>query len=476
MQKFILSLISGLALSINGQTFMNADLTFTSGIGANAPINHVIEQPDGKLIVVGEYTSYNNLPLREIVRLNSNGTLDLSFNCGIGLQSSGPYSKIYTACLQSDGKILLGGKFNNFNGTVCKNIIRLNSNGSVDNSFNALFNNDVTSIVVQSNNKIIVLGRFSNLNYTDSCGSIVRLNSNGSIDNSFLTGSGISTNSASSPLVSAKIMDADTLIVYGYFNSYNSYSVKHIMKLYPNGLLDTNFVKLGGFNHYVRNLDFDANKNIYCYGDYNSYKGKPIQPFPKIKRNGILDTTYMMDNYIYGGTVHSMMINANGENLFHASIYPNFYISKLLKRDVNGQIDTINCKSGNGFNSGAVNVLKRLNDGKIIAAGNFLSYRGYPFKNIARIIESNPNSIFEMNERSSYLKLFPNPANNEINITTDLDGASIQLYSIVGQLVLESKLNSETKLSLINLSSGSYIYKIVKDNNLIKTEKILINK
>jgi hypothetical protein len=121
-------------------------------------------------------------------------------------------------------------------------------------------------------------------------------------------------------------------------------------------------------------------------------------------------------------------------------------------------------------------VLKRLNDGKIIAAGNFLSYRGYPFKNIARIIESNPNSIFEMNERSSYLKLFPNPANNEINITTDLDGASIQLYSIVGQLVLESKLNSETKLSLINLSSGSYIYKIVKDNNLIKTEKILINK
>jgi uncharacterized delta-60 repeat protein len=176
MQKFILSLISGLALSINGQTFMNADLTFTSGIGANAPINHVIEQPDGKLIVVGEFTSYNNLPLREIVRLNSNGTLDLSFNCGIGLQSSGPYSKIYTACLQSDGKILLGGKFNNFNGTVCKNIIRLNSNGSVDNSFNALFNNDVTSIVVQSNNKIIVLGRFSNLNYTDSCGSIVRLN------------------------------------------------------------------------------------------------------------------------------------------------------------------------------------------------------------------------------------------------------------------------------------------------------------
>jgi len=72
--------------------------------------------------------------------------------------------------------------------------------------------------------------------------------------------------------------------------------------------------------------------------------------------------------------------------------------------------------------------------------------------------------------------VFPNPASNEISITTELEGASIQLYTILGQLVLESKLNSETKLSLINLSSGSYIYKIVKDNNLIKTEKILINK
>ena len=64
---------------------------------------------------------------KTLVRLNSNGSIDTSFNIGTGFDNT-----VWTIDIQPDGKILVGGDFSTYNGTSRNRIVRLNSNGSID--------------------------------------------------------------------------------------------------------------------------------------------------------------------------------------------------------------------------------------------------------------------------------------------------------------------------------------------------------
>ncbi|MET3129444.1 hypothetical protein ABID42_004568 [Arcicella rosea] len=71
-------------------------------------------------------------------------------------------------------------------------------------------------------------------------------------------------------------------------------------------------------------------------------------------------------------------------------------------------------------------------------------------------------------------KVFPNPAKEELNVETDLEGeATIQLYNMIGQQVLESTFVKKTKIPLINLSKGSYFY-LIQYQEYRKTGKVLL--
>ncbi|MDO8999198.1 MAG: T9SS type A sorting domain-containing protein [Bacteroidota bacterium] len=72
--------------------------------------------------------------------------------------------------------------------------------------------------------------------------------------------------------------------------------------------------------------------------------------------------------------------------------------------------------------------------------------------------------------------VFPNPASTELTVTTDLDGAKLLIFNLVGQLVIESEINSVTKINVSEFKNGTYIYKIVIDNKIIKADKLIISK
>ncbi|MFN8114484.1 MAG: T9SS type A sorting domain-containing protein [Bacteroidia bacterium] len=94
----------------------------------------------------------------------------------------------------------------------------------------------------------------------------------------------------------------------------------------------------------------------------------------------------------------------------------------------------------------------------------------------ARIGNDNEQEI----SASSNITIYPNPANNQI--TTELylsenQNASILIYNIVGELVKYEKINSgKTTINTDNLKSGTYLYKINIDNNIVKTDKLIIIK
>ncbi|MFN7015463.1 MAG: hypothetical protein ACK4ON_14450, partial [Bacteroidia bacterium] len=130
------------------------DSTFNmQGAGFNNSVLNGVLQPDGKLIVCGTFTQFNGNTQNRIARLNSDGTLDATFNPGTGFNM-----EARALALQADGKILVGGLFESFNGTTRNHIARLNADGSLDTTFDPgnTFTDDIRKIAIQADGKIIV--------------------------------------------------------------------------------------------------------------------------------------------------------------------------------------------------------------------------------------------------------------------------------------------------------------------------------
>jgi uncharacterized delta-60 repeat protein len=151
----------------------------------------VIIQPDGKILGIGSGDVSSNNPLLAMVRLNSNGSFDTSFDGDgrVTRQLPALLDETSSIDLQKDGKIVVGGS-NNENITA----YRYNSNGSLDTTFgtNGLATTDLNNlsygsdIKVQTNGKIVVGGRVSTGNgATRDDFALVRLNSNGGLDSGF---------------------------------------------------------------------------------------------------------------------------------------------------------------------------------------------------------------------------------------------------------------------------------------------------
>ena len=106
------------------------DLSFTVGTGFNNQVFAMALQADGKVLIGGLFTSYNGTASNYLARLNADGSYDGSFNMG-----SGPNGYVSAIAVQPDGKILVSGQFFIYNGTAVLGIIRVNANGSLDPAF-----------------------------------------------------------------------------------------------------------------------------------------------------------------------------------------------------------------------------------------------------------------------------------------------------------------------------------------------------
>jgi len=79
------------------------DITFNPGSGANSQVNSVAVQPDGKVLMAGQFMSVNGTNRRFIARLNADGSLDSSFDPGDGATGA-TFNTIYALALQVDGQ------------------------------------------------------------------------------------------------------------------------------------------------------------------------------------------------------------------------------------------------------------------------------------------------------------------------------------------------------------------------------------
>ena len=146
------------------------DLDFTTGTSGRAVVNFVGVQPDGKIIVAGDFTNIGRKMRPQIARLHSDGALDESFNPGYGAANTSGNGEIHAVALQPDGKLVIGGRFSSVQGKGRDDIARLNADGSVDRLFKPMSgtgpaeNYVVYAVALGPDNQLLIGGRFSSVN------------------------------------------------------------------------------------------------------------------------------------------------------------------------------------------------------------------------------------------------------------------------------------------------------------------------
>jgi uncharacterized delta-60 repeat protein len=149
--------------------------------------NTAAVQPDGKILVGGSFSSFNNIARQNIVRLNADGSLDAGF-ASPSFTVSNFRSEIFSIALQPDGKIIVAGRFSTVGGVASPNIARLNANGTVDAAFHSPFGDQGSTaykVYVQPDGKILVGGAIQLIDGVNIYKSLIRLNADGSRDVTF---------------------------------------------------------------------------------------------------------------------------------------------------------------------------------------------------------------------------------------------------------------------------------------------------
>jgi len=373
---------------------LNADLTMDSSFQTTTPdylpVRDINLLSNGKFIGSGDFVSINNQPRVYIGRFNADGSVDSAFGAAISSIGS-----VRTIKRQTDGKLLIGGIFENVNGVRRTNIARLNPDGTLDTSFNVpsnLFNflpNYVYDIELQADGKIIV-GRYMFLGNSParseslgsySTGGVIRLNPDGSLDESFMT-------IATGLMLSLNVAPDNSIFIGGLFDNLQvpPYGTGTFCKLLPNGDLDTVFYPSQQPLGAIYEIVTQADGKLLVSGTFLTVGGTPRPGTARYNTNGTLDTSYtgVLRNVYALGLANDGKIYAGG-NFPISGGNPNQNLARLMPY---GSIDPTFVGTANA----PVRDLIVQPNGKVIIGGEFTNYYSNPVGRLARV---NPNGSFD---------------------------------------------------------------------------------
>ncbi|MGO8678444.1 MAG: hypothetical protein ACLQVX_21590 [Limisphaerales bacterium] len=304
----------------NGFGRLNADGTFDSSFngsasgleGSGCNVNSIEVQADGKILVGGTFTILDGQPRSCLGRLNADGTLDSEFNPGVGLANQGPGASpsVVVLAVQADGKILVGGNFTSLAGQPCTRFGRLNPSGTLDTSFAAENTaGEAVSLAFQPDGKILVGGSLD-LDGGQSSG-IGRLNADGSWDNQF--------SPQTNPVVSVSSVAVQTdgkILLGGSFGTLDGQPRNNIARLNADGTVDPSFNP--GADDQVFSLVVQANGQILVGGAFQTLGGQPRSYLGRLNPDGTADTLFNPGADMW---VQALAIQADGSVLVGGSFH-----------------------------------------------------------------------------------------------------------------------------------------------------------
>jgi len=302
------------------------DNSFVTGMyGANGEVDASALQPDGRVLIAGQFTSVNGVARRGIARLNADGSLDTSFQDGLdGVVTIDPLfhqvSKgfVYHIALQPDGRVLLAGTFNSVNGVARTNLARLNPDGSTDTVFLSSLSGNY--IALQSDGKVLVTAGLVSLNGTNRF-RIARMNSNGSADISFQSVPIVNSARGICFPTSLALQADGKALVFGLFDTVNGVTRHKIARLNTDGSLDSTFqngmagIPLDGGNIFAVAVQPDGKTLVG--GDFSAINGMTRGGVARLNPDGSVDANFQngMTGVTPGGVYPVLSISAQGDGM-----------------------------------------------------------------------------------------------------------------------------------------------------------------
>ena len=260
------------------------DVAFAPGTGADNQVNSVALASGGDVYIGGQFLNYDGTGRRRIARINSDGSLDAGFAPGTAFNNT-----VTQVAVQTDGKVICVGDFTNFNGTARARVARINADGTLDTGFTpgTGANFLVTSVAIQSDGKILIGGYFNSYNGTTVV-ALARLNSDGTLDTGYNFGGAGPDNA----VAAISIQPDGKAIVGGFFTTYNGTGRNRIMRANTNGSLDTGFNPGSGANNTVLAFAQQSDGAILVGGDFTTFNGVTHNRHCRVSATGAIDATW----------------------------------------------------------------------------------------------------------------------------------------------------------------------------------------
>jgi len=259
---------------------------FAGGGGADDRINCAVVQPDGKVLVAGRFGTIGSEPRNRIARLQSDGTVEPTDTFDTGTGADG---EVFAMALQPDGMILIAGDFASVGGEARGGIARLHPDGSIENTgtFDTGVGADgaVRCVVLQQGGKILISGAFTHVAGVPR-NRIARLNADGSLDLDFNPGANGSVESI--------VVDASGhIVVGGEFTEIDGMARPHLARLFPDGSVEYTgtFDPGSGPDAAVRTMSLQADGKLVIAGDFTGVDGQPRSGIARLLADGTLETT-----------------------------------------------------------------------------------------------------------------------------------------------------------------------------------------
>jgi uncharacterized delta-60 repeat protein len=360
------------------------DTSFGNGLsgvtGANSQVNAVAVQPDGKILIGGFFGTLNGSEHGAFARLNADGTLDAAFP---DILSAG--GRVGRIALQPDGKILIGGAFSTVAGASRGNVARLNTDGTIDTTFGnglAGANSSILGLALQSDGKVIIAGLFNRVNGTLRHG-VARVNADGTLDTTF----GIAVNLPGQAPQSVAVQSDGKVIVGGNFNQIGGVTATNLVRLTATGTLDASFPQnLLDAGRFILAVELQDDGRVLVGGSFEQIGGVARSQMARLSAVGVVDETFV-PGLGRSGLVNAITFQPDGKMLVGGDFdvlngLPRGHVGRL---NPDGTTDTTFGAVQIGPTNGTMRSVALQADGKILVGGQFNQINGAARGSVARL-------------------------------------------------------------------------------------------
>ncbi len=402
----------------------------------------MVLQADGRVVIGGQFDTVQGVSRILITRLNANGSLDTSFNAPLQVITSNgsQEGEVYDILQQPDGRFIVSGYFNVAG--QWKTVVRLNNDGSLDNSFNVTTTgltptfNHVYRMLLQPDGKIVIASNSLQSVSGVTTGPIARLTTTGALD----TALGVTGNVGFS--IFALALQTDGRIVAAGGDGGGT----AIARLNPDGTADTGFTPpaLGLVTIHALAIEPDGQVLVGANGRH-TVNGTLTDGLIRLNSDGTHDVSFNPPDI---RTTWTLYVQSDGKIAVGGSFTINFglFLSTFGRLNSDGSLDFM-CNSGP--DNDLLDIVRQP-DGKYIVSGTFEYYS----QGTTDIIRTGVARVLEA----------PSPLTGKIAFDSRRDG-NMEIYSMnpdgtnTTRLTSNSVVDYNPSLSL----NGSKIAYVVSD-------------